>query len=104
MVPFRVAGQLPAPAGGSQVKAHRFPVDSDIEDGPRICVHPASPEAVDFVLAQPVGDWLEMPDDGRSPWMWIRLPSGDLILGVFPYGDTYFAVEEDAEYPGDADD
>lgn len=36
-------------------------------------------------------------DDGRSGWRWIRLANGDLILGVFPHGDTYFAVEDEVE-------
>ncbi len=27
--------------------------------------------------------------DGRSGWMWITLANGDLILGVFPHGDTH---------------
>jgi hypothetical protein len=51
---------------------------------------PASTESVLTVLA---GD----PDgyDGRSEWLWIRLANGDLILGVFPQGETYFATEND---------
>jgi hypothetical protein len=41
----------------------------------------------------------EHSENGRSEWLWIRLANGDLVLGVFPQGDTYFAVEEDAEHP-----
>lgn len=37
-------------------------------------------------------------EDGRSPWKWIRLRNGDLILGVYPRGETYFDVEEDASF------
>jgi hypothetical protein len=37
-------------------------------------------------------------DDGRSDWEWIRLRNGDLILGVFPRGETYFEVEVDAGF------
>jgi hypothetical protein len=48
-------------------------------------------DAID-VLQQPVGT-----TDGRSNFMWIRLRNGDLILGVFPEGDTYFKYEE--KYP-----
>lgn len=59
-------------------------------------VHPAKAEVVDFVLSQPPGT-----ADGRSEYVWVRLQNGDLILGVFPRGDTYFAVEEDARYPGE---
>lgn len=52
---------------------------------------PAPQEAVDYVLKQPIN-----PDnnDGRSNWVWIRLPHGDLVLAVFPQGDTYFSTEE----------
>lgn len=32
--------------------------------------------------------------DGRSEWLWIRLATGELILGVFPQGKTYDEYEE----------
>ena len=35
-------------------------------------------------------------DDARSQWQWFRLPNGDLILGVFPQGSTYFDVTDSA--------
>ena len=57
-------------------------------------VHPASPESVALVARQNITD-----PDGRSQFMWVRLSNGDLILGVYPQGDTYFAVEHDAQYP-----
>lgn len=68
----------------------------DDEDPKRVIamVHPASQQSVEYVLKQP-----ENTMDGRSSWVWIRLPNGDLILGVFPQGDTYFSVEKDAQYP-----
>jgi len=53
-------------------------------------VFPAGNEAVRTVLAAD-----EMSIDGRSNWVWLRLSNGDLILGVFPQGDTYFATEAD---------
>lgn len=56
----------------------------------------ASPEAVNYVLAQ------DQDDDGRSSWTWIRLGNGDLVLAVFPRGDTYHYVSEgdaEMEYP-----
>jgi hypothetical protein len=53
---------------------------------------PASRHAVEQVLAAPV-DY----DDGRSEFVWIRLDGGDLILGVFPVGDTYVHASELAE-------
>lgn len=58
---------------------------------------PASQEAVNYVLAQPVDGLNE--HDGRSAWFWLRLANGDLALVVFPHGDTYLHVSEggDAE-------
>jgi hypothetical protein len=35
--------------------------------------------------------------DGRSPFYWIRLANGDLMLGVFPCGDTYEQISERLE-------
>jgi hypothetical protein len=49
---------------------------------------PASDEAVEVMLrADPTNE------NGRSPWYWLRLPNGDLMLVAFPQGDTYFDVE-----------
>lgn len=50
---------------------------------------PASDDAVRRVLDAGLND------DGRSAWHWFRLQNGDLILGVFPKGDTYLATEGD---------
>lgn len=36
--------------------------------------------------------------DGRSNWLWFRLPNGDLLFGCFPEGDTYFSTEEDHNF------
>ena len=58
-----------------------------------VATAPASQEAVDLVLAAPTDG-----DDGRSEWLWIRLPNGDLILGVYPQGDTYMEVENEASF------
>lgn len=57
-----------------------------------VLVHPADKESVSLVLGA------EESTDGRSPWVWVRLPNGDLILGVFPQGETYFAIEDDAAW------
>ena len=57
----------------------------------------APQEAVDMVMAAEPG-----ADDGRSGWQWLRLANGDLMLGVFPRGETYFAVENYAQLPADA--
>jgi hypothetical protein len=58
----------------------------------------ASQGAVDYVLTRQTND-----PDGRSPWVWLRLANGDLVLGTFPRGDTYEYVSDggDAEmsYP-----
>lgn len=54
-------------------------------------IHPASRESIDTVLTAS-----EHNPDGRSQWLWVRLPNGDLILGVFPQGETYEEVERDA--------
>lgn len=57
-------------------------------------VHPASKKAIKLVLSAKEGD-----DNGRSEYVWVRLMNGDLVLAIFPRGDTYFAVEKDAQYP-----
>lgn len=62
-------------------------------DRPLAWFHPADDEAVQTVLGAP------LDDNGRSEWRWYRLVNGDLILGIAPHGDTYFAVEADAETP-----
>ncbi len=51
---------------------------------------PAAAKDVEFVLSRPE------TDDGRSAWTWIRLQNGDLILGVYPCGETYFEIETNA--------
>lgn len=80
------------------MKPHYIKRDEDSNENPNLAaVHPASDEAVNLVMNAPVGD-----DDGRSPWVWVRLANGDLVLGVFPCGETYFAVEADAHFPGEA--
>lgn len=62
-------------------------------------VHRASLQAVATVLQAD-----ENSEDGRSEWLWLRLANGDLVLCVFPQGDTYFSVEEDAEAPRNVPD
>jgi hypothetical protein len=62
----------------------------DENDVREVWLKPASEESVNTVLNAD-----ENSDDGRSEWLWIRLPNGDLILGVVPQGDTYFATELD---------
>lgn len=51
--------------------------------------YPANQESVnEAILSEP-----NPGDDGWSPWVWLRLANGDLILGRFPQGDTYFEQE-----------
>ena len=57
-------------------------------------VHRASKKAIDIVASAMEGD-----EDGRSEFLWLRLANGDLMLGVFPRGDTYLDVEGDAQFP-----
>ena len=83
------------------MKPHHVYADHEDTDDPRqpgnryiASVHPASHESVLIVSAATRGD-----PDGRSEFMWVRLANGDLILGVYPQGETYFAVEGDAQYP-----
>lgn len=71
----------------------------DVNDGPNVLIHPAPQKVVDFVISADVEG-----HGGRSPWMFLRLPNGDLMLGVFPQGETYFAVEDAAQYPGPWED
>jgi|tagenome__1003787_1003787.scaffolds.fasta_scaffold20572346_3 hypothetical protein len=51
----------------------------------------ASEEAVQTVLKAPV------QDDGRSEWRWIRFANGDLVLAVYPLGNTYEALEKPSQ-------
>lgn len=78
----------------ADMKAHYV---HDDEDPSRVIamVHPASAKSVRSVLAADPSS-----PDGRSPWMWVRLPNGDLVLGVYPQGTTYENVEEDAFFRG----
>ncbi|TPL66591.1 hypothetical protein [Mesorhizobium sp. B2-4-1] len=54
---------------------------------------PASDASVETILK---ADPTSM--DGRSNWLWFRLPNDDLIFGCFPEGATYFATEYDHSF------
>lgn len=56
-------------------------------------VNPAKQEDVDLVLSQPVSSSV-VGSDGRSPWVWVRMQNGDLMLATFPQGDTYMTVSD----------
>jgi hypothetical protein len=63
----------------------------DMDEGcVNFMVKSASQSSMAIVLAADP----ESPE-GRSQWVWVRLPDGDLILGLYPQGDTYFATEQD---------
>lgn len=81
----------------SALKPHVTVIEPD--EGRQILIHPASDASVKEVLKQSPDD-----PDGRSNWVWVRFPNGDLVLGIFPQGDTYFAVEDDAHYTGPWED
>lgn len=51
---------------------------------------PASEESIRAIMLAEEND-----PDGRSPFMFFRLANGDLILGCFPCGETYFETEND---------
>lgn len=67
--------------------------DVPMEDKTILSMHTAIDEDIKTVLRAP-----RNTDDGRSQWLWIRLHNGDLILGCFPQGDTYLAVEKGAHW------
>ena len=50
----------------------------------------ASDDVARMVLAAP-------RNDGCSQFYWFRLANGDLILGVYPQGDTYLETESDRD-------
>lgn len=54
---------------------------------------PASDESVGRVLNA------QLDDNGRSPFMWLRLQNGDLFLAVAPKGATYEDCELDSQLP-----
>lgn len=60
------------------------------EEGRHIAhVTPATADEVFNVLFAPIDG-----SDGRSAPVWVRLANGDLLLGVFPEGETYISVSE----------
>ena len=77
----------------SLMHAHRV-MDDDEPERVIAWVHPASEEATERVIFAN-----EHSENGRSQWVWVRLPNGDLILGVYPQGDTYLECERDAQFP-----
>jgi hypothetical protein len=52
-------------------------------------VKPADPEVAAEVLSRTTEGM-----DGRSPFVWLRLHDGTLMLGVFPRGDTYMEMSD----------
>lgn len=68
-------------------------IDLDPEEPLRVRIKTASLEVVRTVR-----------NGEHSPWHWLRLPNGDLLLGMFPHGDTYEAVQGDATHTGDEPD
>lgn len=52
----------------------------ETEQGEFVHSRKALPEDVELVMGN---------DGERSEFCWITLPNGDLVLGVYPEGDTY---------------
>jgi hypothetical protein len=77
----------------SHIGAKSYNLIEDSDGATHVNIKPASPESVETVLAADEDD--EDDEDGRSEWLWVRLPNGDLILGVYPQGDTYLVTERD---------
>lgn len=73
------------------MRVNTNPIEPEGDGPPVISRADADPSDVTFVLA---GD--PEAEDTRSQWQWFRLPNGDLILGTFPQGDTYFGVADRA--------
>lgn len=77
----------------SKMEAHTvYDTDEAGNDTGRVLasVRPASAESVGIVITAD-----EDSPDGRSNWVWVRLANGDLILGLYPQGDTYMETEQD---------
>jgi len=80
----------------TKLTAHHVYDDDDPSVPGRLIasIHPASKKIVKMVLKAKVND-----HDGRSQFLWVRLPNGDLVLGVYPQAETYEACEKDAQFP-----
>lgn len=59
----------------------------DTDQQAHVYLEDAMPTAVAEVLAADPDD-----EDGRSQWLWMRFPNGDLVLATFPQGETYFST------------
>ena len=77
------------------VKSKRvMQTDDDAEPGWIATIATADPAVAKMVLdADPASK------DGQSQFVWVRLANGDLILGVYPQGETYFNTELDGGRP-----
>lgn len=71
----------------ARIELDNYAYDADIETAVAVRIN-AKPEDVATVLEAP------MTEDGRSDFQWFRLCNGDLLLGVFPHGDTYMEISD----------
>ena len=69
---------------------------ADIADGEihLATIAPADPKVARKVMRAKVDS-----EDGRSQYVWCRFANGDLMLGVFPQGETYLETEADLGRP-----
>lgn len=76
--------------------SHLNPAKVEASLGPAFTVRAASPESVSTVLNADEHD-----DNGRSQFLWIWIPCADpeqgcdLVLAVYPQGDTFLNTEGD---------
>ncbi len=89
----------------SKMTAHDVSLeDSDFEDAMRDAgdsgkLHLATIAPADSKVCRMVLRADPNSDDGRSQYVWVRLANGDLILGVYPQGETYEKTEVDPNRP-----
>ncbi len=66
--------------------------DSESPPEMRHAVITTKPASWDSVMTVLKGD---DDGDGRSEWLWVRFPNGDLMLACYPQGECYFNTETD---------
>ena len=65
-------------------------LEEAIKDGNHwVMIKPASKKYIKIMKKAEIGT-----DNGKSDWLWITLPNGDLIFGCFPQGDTCEIVSQ----------
>lgn len=60
---------------------------------------PADVNVARWVLEQGINTHDAAATEGRSPFLWVRLQNGDLLLAVYPQAEVYEATETDPNRP-----